>query len=281
METEVFRLDHLLIDSEKCRRDGICARDCPMGIIRFNGPDALPSAVHGAAEVCINCGHCVAVCPHGALSLRGMKAEECSPLRKELLPTPEQAAHFLTSRRSIRQYKARPVTREILSRLIEVAGYAPSGHNIRPVNWLVIEDGAEVKRLAGLVIDWMRLMIKEKPELAGPLHMDKVVSFWEKGVDRICRGAPHVILAHAPASLRVAQPSCTIALTYLELAAYSMGLGACWAGFFAAAAAAYPPLTRELGLPEGHQCFGAMMVGYPAVQYHRIPLRKKPAITWR
>jgi nitroreductase len=37
--------------------------------------------------------------------------------------------------------------------------------------------------------------------------------------------------------------ACAIALTYLELATYSLGLGACWAGYFSAAAAFYPPMA--------------------------------------
>ena len=36
-----------------------------------------------------------------------------------------------------------------------------------------------------------------------------------------------------------------------------------------------------LALPAGHQCFGAMMVGYPQHRYHRLPTRKTPNITWR
>ena len=38
---------------------------------------------------------------------------------------------------------------------------------------------------------------------------------------------------------------------------------------------------EALSLPEGHQCFGAMMVGCPGFGYHRLPLRKTPDITWR
>jgi len=72
---------------------------------------------------------------------------------------------------------------------------------------------------------------------------------------------------------------CTIALTYLELAALSFGLGTCWAGY-AHMATALPSIQEVLNLPEGRQCFGAMMVGYQKFDYHRIPLRKMN-VTWR
>lgn len=116
--------------------------------------------------------------------------------------------------------------------------------------------------------------------MAGPLHLDRVVASWEGGEDRVCRSAPHIVVAHAPAASVHAPAASTIALTYLELAAFSMGLGACWAGYFNLAANFYPPLARALALPEGHRCFGAMLVGYPKYTYKRIPLRNEAAVTW-
>ena len=79
----------------------------------------------------------------------------------------------------------------------------------------------------------------------------------------------------------LAPAACTIALTYLELAAPSIGLGCCWAGYFYAAATTFPPLQEALALPKNHQCFGAMMAGYPKFNYHRMPLRKYPDGTLR
>jgi len=40
-------------------------------------------------------------------------------------------------------------------------------------------------------------------------------------------------------------------------------------------------MKEALQLPEEHQTFGAMMVGYPRHRFRRIPLRNKPTIIWR
>ena len=96
----------------------------------------------------------------------------------------------------------------------------------------------------------------------------------------ICRGAPHLIVACAPKEYPWATTDCAIALTYLELAAPSFDLGACWGGFFTAAARQWAPLQETLALPEGQVVCGAMMVGYPRYRYHRLPLRNEPPITW-
>jgi nitroreductase len=79
----------------------------------------------------------------------------------------------------------------------------------------------------------------------------------------------------------VSATDCTIALTYLELAAPSFGLGACWAGYFMAAARHWRPLQEALPLSEGHIVYGAMMVGYPRYRYYRLPLRNEAQVTWR
>lgn len=272
----------LSVDREKCKKDGFCAAACPMYIIKM-GENEYPLLIDKEENLCINCGHCLAVCPHQALFLKTMNAEDCAPVQKELFPEPDSIRHFLQSRRSIRLYKNQALRREVLAKLIDTARYAPSGHNMQPVNWFVIENKEEVRRLSAIVIAYMQYMLKENPVFALSSHFDRVVDNWEKGIDQVCRSAPHVVVAHAPKDLSIAHSACIIALTYFELAAFSMGLGACWAGFFNLAASTFPPMIKALELPEGHQAYGSMMVGYPKYPnlYRRIPLRNKPQITWR
>jgi len=273
-------MDLLSINRETCNQDGICAAVCPSRIIDFQ-KGKFPSLVTGAEKSCIQCGHCVAVCPTGSLSHRDMEVKQCSPIQKNFQLSPVHCEHFLRSRRSIRVYKKKPVPREDITRLIEMARYAPSGRNSQDTEWLVLGNKNELHNIAGSVIDWMRWMIDSEPEIALSMHLARTIERWEKGVDIIFREAPVIIIAHADENNHRALTSCTIALTYLELAATSMGLGCCWAGYFKAAAAIFPPLIEMLRLPVEHQCFGAMMVGYPRFKYHRLPLRKSPAITWR
>jgi nitroreductase/NAD-dependent dihydropyrimidine dehydrogenase PreA subunit len=274
-------MDLLSVDQEKCKRDGVCAAVCPACIIEFENKEAFPAMIGGGDELCIRCGHCVAVCPHGALSHNALHTSECTPVHAELNLQPDQVEQFLRSRRSIRTYKNKQVDRDVLTQLIKLASFAPSGHNTQPVNWLVIYDGDEVQRLAGIVAEWMGSLIEEGSPLAATLHMDRVVAAWQSGKDRICRDAPHVIVAHAPRDERTAPAACTIALAYLELATPAFGLGACWAGYFNAAANFWPPMAEALNLPEGHVSFGALMVGQPKYKYPRIPLRNKPKTIWR
>ena len=271
----------LTVNEDRCKRDGICVQTCPAGLIEIKDAAAYPTMIAGGEELCLHCGHCVAVCPRQAMDHAAIKAEACPPIRKELKLSPEQAEQFLRARRSIRVYRPETVARDLLSRVIHIARYAPSGHNMQPVQWLVIHDPQQVRHLAGIVVDWMRALVKEQSPLAQMLHMDRVIESWEAGNERIFRGAPHVIVTHAPQDNRAAQSACVLALGYLELMAPTLGLGACWAGYFNAAALFWPPMMEALALPPGHAVFGALMIGYPKFTYHRMPLRNTPDITWR
>ncbi len=269
----------LRVNEKTCNRDGICAAVCPVGIIDFS-QGRLPEASTDAGELCIACGHCVAVCPTASMSHRKMAAQQCPPVQKDLQLSARQCEHFLRSRRSIRAYTKRPVPRDEIVKLIGIASHAPSGHNSQSPRWRVIDSQEQIRQLAGMVIDWMRWMVDNRPELAATMHMARAIQRWETGVDVILRGAPAVIVAHADKSDRTAQAACTIALAYMELAAMSMGLGSCWAGYFWAASLSFPPMQKALALPKGHQSFGALMVGYPRFAYRRLPLRKPPVISW-
>lgn len=267
------------VDVEKCIKYGICATVCPRGVIEFN-KDEPPRPAPRAEELCIECGHCVAVCPTGAFSHREMAMADCPPVRPELALSPERMEHFLRSRRSIRLYGKTPVPTEEITRLIEIARYAPTGHNSQPVRWMVFNEPAKIKRLGGLVIGWMREKIEQKEDIAEDFDMEQVVERWELGHDTILRQAPVLIVTHG-AEGPTTQNSSIITLTYLELAAPPLGLGCCWAGFFNHAANDFKPLQDELALPAGHATYGSMMLGYPLYTYNRLPLRKTPRIVWR
>lgn len=269
------------VDPEKCNRDGICAAECPTRIIELPSTDDCPRPIPDADQYCLACGHCVAVCPQGALRLNWLAPGDCPPVRREIGITTEQAEQFLRSRRSIRTFKEQPVEREKLQKLIEIAGYAPSAKNLQPWHWLVVEDTGEVRRLAGMVIDWMRDVIEENREMVESRGFVRVVAAWDRGDERICRGAPHVIIAHGDKTWAYGVEDCTLALEYLELFAPSLGLGTCWGGFLYSTVNQYPPLFETLGLPADHRAYGAMMVGYPKFKYQRLPRRNPPRVTWR
>lgn len=270
------------VDESLCKCPGACAAECPTGIIDYAGEGSVPKPKKGAGKLCINCGHCVSVCPTKAFSLATMPVDTLAPIDRKMLPSAEELEMLLTSRRSIRAYKDEALDEGEITPLIETVSYAPTGTNSQQVKWKVINSPDKVKHFASLVVDWMRHVRDSKghPMLKMLPAIGLLVDVWDAGHDAILRGAPALVCTHAPKMYPAGHIDSTIALSTLELAAFSRGLGTCWAGFFTMAAANWKQINEELAIPEGNALTGAMMLGRPRFAYHRKPLRKKPEIDW-
>jgi nitroreductase len=205
-----------------------------------------------------------------------MTPGDCSSLETGWRLNPEQVEQLVKGRRSIRRYRPGPVERSILEELFEIVRYAPTGGNSQTVHWLVFTDPEEIGRLTSIVIDWLRiLLVQGVPGIKGLLKS------WEMGADPILRNAPTLIIAHGAPNDAMGKYSSIIALTTMELASLSFGLGACWAGFLHNAALNHADVHDALSLPPGHQMHGGLMIGYPEFEYARIPARNPAKVAWR
>jgi len=262
-------MSQIVVDRDLCIKDGLCIAVCPDATLRAN-EEGFPEEVPGAA--CVLCGHCVAVCVCGAITHAGLPEEAMLPVCRDLC-TPSQIDGLLISRRSVREFKEQPVSRETLEQLLDVARRAPTAGNSQKLHWIVIPDAAKVKAVSVEVINWARA------HAVG--HTAMVVERWDKeGYDQVLRGAPTVVLACAPADWDWGKDDCTIALAFLELAAVARGLGACWAGMLTRVAAVHPPVRQLLELPEGYAVYGGLMLGQPKYKYQRVPPRKPLSVQW-
>ena len=181
----------LMIDEGKCKKDGICVQECPMAIISQKDEDSFPELAPGGEGLCLVCGHCVAVCPHGACNHAQVPLDDCPPIEKDLVIDEARAVQFLRSRRSVRLYKDKPVEKEKVEHLIEIARYAPTGSNNQGVEWLVHTDGDQIRKLGQMAVDWIRGLIENNPEaVAAAPYLPLIVAAWDAGVDVVLRKAP-------------------------------------------------------------------------------------------
>jgi nitroreductase len=254
---------------------------CPLQIIEPPKGAIPPNAKPDFSKWCISCGHCVAICPTGAISHSKMNPDQCPPADYKSVPGPDQFETILRIRRSIRRFKKKPPEKEVLQRLIKIAGYAPSGHNLQPVNWLVFNLRDDLNHMVGLTCDWMKHMVMQMPDAPHSVLFKEIVAEWDAGHDLVLHDAPSLVIAHSKIQTGTEATDAVIALAYYDLAALSFGLGCCWAGLFMMAAKSWKPLQEYLELPKGHQLHGAMMTGYPKLQFQRMPVRKEPLIRWR
>ncbi|THB74931.1 MAG: ferridoxin [Gammaproteobacteria bacterium] len=268
----------IIIDQNRCNKDGVCAATCPLHIIKIDPESKLPLLNEQQKERCINCGHCLSVCSKDALTLNGVAPEDCLKITTDNSPTKGMVKQLLQSRRSIRAYKGKQVEQSKLSELMDVVNYAPTGRNEQELSWRIVNDKEKMRVLAGYVVDWMKKVIQINQDYAG--YYQGLINSWEKGHDNVLRGAPALVVTVAPNDAQIGVEDGSTAISYLELAAPSFDLGTCWAGYFYFASNASQDIKKYLNISKEDKCVGAAMIGYPKYKYYRIPKRKPVEIEW-
>ena len=264
-----YHLDTMIkVDESLCIHCGACIRTCPAGLITKMD---FPIPIEIGWDKCIDCGHCVAVCPTGAMHQRAMGPEDCAPIDIHLIPRWEEARQFLVSRRSVRVYINKPLEKEKILQMLDVARLAPSGGNRQGdiLRWVVVSDPAQVHQVAQMTIDWMKSVRDSNPAMYEEAKLEIFTNAWDEGDDQIARGAPCFIQAWAPKDERTAPQAATIALAYTQLAAHALGLGSSWSGGYQHRRAGVPSLDRASGTA-GRHC---VLRNNPA----RVPRRNVPA----
>lgn len=206
---------HIIVDEDRCTGCGLCVKMCSSGIISLTDESNVPQMQDEDVSHCFYCGHCEAFCPSQALTLNFLPDEKITLSSNAGNISPDDVAFYLKKRRSVRHFTKESVPREKILEVLDIARYAASGGNGQPVQWLVIYDPEEVKKIAGLTIEWMKNLVNTDHPMSGYVPM--LISAWEQGIDVICRDAPHLLFAHIPENNQIAPIDATIALTHFEM----------------------------------------------------------------
>lgn len=280
------------IDLELCDRCGACVEACEFEVLKMRGSGP---AARGIGR-CLACGHCVAVCPAGAVSHPAMPADRLRDLPDAPAVGFDALMALLGQRRSVRRYQERPVGERDLRDLVEAAILAPSGHNSQPWQFTFMTDRSRLDAVRAATIGFYAELLAtladeaRRPELgegvAGRLDpmvpaLQLMVRAHQRGGDRLLWGAPSLALMHSRPDAPAAGQSCVYAAANMLLAAVAKGLGACLIGFLSIPVMmGHQPVIEALGLPEGHAMHVAMVLGHPALTYHRSVARREPPVTF-
>ncbi|MDJ1649465.1 MULTISPECIES: nitroreductase family protein [Gordonibacter] len=251
------RTHEVLIDAEACIGCGLCKRDCPM-----NNLVVEERVAHVVSQQCIMCGHCVAICPKGAVSMTGFD-EEPMELHGPVRVDADTLALALKARRSVRQFAARPVDAGVIDRIVEAGRVTPTGGNAQDVEFVVLRDALpEVERVAVRLFRRLFPFVKRFNASVARVEIDEHFFF---------KGAPVALAVVAKDTV-----DASLAAANMALMAETCGLGVLYSGFFATATRFSPSLRRMLGLHRGQHVVATLVLGHPAVRYHRTA-PKEPA----
>jgi nitroreductase len=210
-----------------------------------------------------------------------MRQDMCPEADYKSFPPPDKLESMLRLRRSVRRFDNRLPGKTSLERAIRLAGYAPSSHNSQPVRWMVFARREALHRLSAMAVEGMKHDMERRPAASHAPVFKKIVAAWDAGRDLLLHDAPCLVVVHSKIRTGAESTDAAIALAQFNLAAMSFGLGCCWAGLFVEATNVWRPLGDALKLPKNHQLHGAMVVGYPAVEFKRLPERRTPTIMWQ
>jgi len=127
-------VSQITVDTNLCVKDKACVEVCPSGTLVVNEAGFPEEDSNGS---CIFCGHCFAVFTCDALTHSGLPKEPLLPALRER-PGPEVIDSFLMSRRSVREFEHRPIAKETLEAVLDVARRAPTASNSQKLIWIVV-----------------------------------------------------------------------------------------------------------------------------------------------
>jgi len=254
------------VDREKCVKCGACVRDCIVEILK-PGADGFPAVAPELERYCLNCQHCLAVCPRGAVTCHGVTPEQCPA--PGVLPEPEPMFNLLRQRRSIRQFKDENLPPEVLGKLKDSLAWAPTGCNDHRLFFTVVEDKAEMAFFREETSRMLKFLIRSGIMRLVYPNYKRYLQEILNGKDVVFRNAPHLIAAATPKDAPCREVDPWIALSYFDLFAQTFGVGTCWCGFGVYAFRWNARLRKRLQLPRGYKVGAVMLFGPSAVSYPR------------
>lgn len=252
----VFKLK---IDDELCTACKLCQQVC----IRDN------IIVHEFAveteNNCFECGHCMAVCKAGAITLKSFEGREDRIVEYDSREIPvgyDDLLQFLKQRRSIRWFKNKKIDGETFAKLFEGAYYSPSAQNAQDVEFVVLDE--KLDEFMHLVYDIIK--VQEDEFFRIKEFGDYLSDSSSKEFHPLLWGGKQLILTFS-----TDKTSAVIANTRMELLAYSLGLG----GFYSLFILKADEIDHEKlmgffpGIDSSKHMYSSFIIGYPKVRFRR------------
>jgi len=298
LNQDIIENSKILINVGECTKCKACIDECVPRLFYFK--DDKLQVAHNFEEDCIECGHCVAICPVNVIQLKTRPLDGVKELPvKEKRITFDSLINLVQTRRSIRQFKEKPVPKELIEKILELSRHSPTGSNTENVHYTVVQNPELLAKFSEALTKNVSDFIKkyEDPEGYASLKAvlgEKILRIVGERLDsfkRILLGIKvgiefwrwntEIIIIHAPKeTTSTLVEDCSLAACHIMLAAETLGLATCSLGFATSLLNQFSSVSELVKIPKGNIVGYTLSIGYPNVKYHRIPARKPVRVKW-
>lgn len=292
-------IDNTLIsvDLDRCTLCKACVNDCVARLFYIES-DTL-HIVEEFEEWCISCGHCVAICPVDAVKIKVYDTKSINEIyNTEDMPDFKSFYNFVRQRRSIRQFKEKPIPKESIEKLLDLARFSPTGSNSENVYYTVIKDKETVAKISNTITIKVKRFAETLEDPKGreiiKARMSKeefkltienlprtksILKTIESGVDFWCWDG-ELIFIHGDITIGGISTNSALSAAHIMLAAETLGLGTCSLGYLTFHVNQSDTIKNIIKLPENHEVGYSLTIGYPKMKYKRVPPRKPLRVQW-
>lgn len=295
--TNVIENSKINIDVENCTKCKECVKDCVANLFSFD-QDSLRLS-DSFEEVCIECGHCEAVCPVNVIHLKFHAEEELEhSSKREEFPQYDSFLKLVLNRRSIRRFKEKPIPKDLMEKLLNIGMYSPTGGNSENVFYTIVQDKTIVTAISEHITNRVTKLVNKLEDPQKREYLKKSMSegqisqalenlpklkrkleIIKQGIDFWCWNG-ELLLIHGDKTIGGIPSNCALAAANIALAAETLGLGACSLGYLTSFVNEIQAIRDLVKIPANHIVGYSLTMGYPDVKYQRIPARKPLKVKW-
>jgi len=273
------------ISKEKCTNCLLCVQECVAGAIK-------EETMEVTSHRCILCSHCAAICPEEAITINGAAGETFAPISTAIS---DEMESLIKKRRSIRNYREEPVSKDEINRILSTVVHAPTGTNSRKVSITVLDSREKIDQLSDIIMAHFDKLTKlllntfTLPFLIlflGRKKTKKLFSYkrligkYGKGKNILTHDAPLLMIFHVDRKSSTPGQDGIIWATTAVYLAESLGIGTCFNGFLVIGLNSCKKAREYLGIPNGNKISETFTAGYSKYTFKRAAVREDLKVTF-